>query len=88
MRTILVGFDGSANAVEALVWAVEEAAVRGLKVEAMAVLQVPALAYGAPGYLPPTLDKFRDEMTPVVKEAMERSGAGAGHGARVELRVA
>lgn len=71
---ILVGFDGSDNATGALAWAVDEATVRGCPVEALCVLAVPALAYGAPGYLPPTLDRFRSEMMPLVEEALRRCG--------------
>ncbi len=71
---ILVGFDGSANATEALAWAVDEAAVRGCAVEVMSVLAVPALAYGAPGYVAPSLDRFRSEMLPVLQQALERGG--------------
>lgn len=71
---ILVGFDGSANATEALAWAIDEAALRSCEVEVMSVLAVPALAYGAPGYLPPSLDRFRSEMLPIVEQALKRGG--------------
>lgn len=85
---ILVGFDGSANSIEALAWAADEASVRGWTVEALSVLQVPALAYGAPGYLPPTLERYRDEMAQVVEQALDSTGrAGAGCPS-VTLRVA
>ena len=65
-NAILVGFDGSANGNAAVAWAVAEAQVRGLEVEVLSVLQVPALAYGAPGFIPPTMDKFQQEMQPVL----------------------
>jgi nucleotide-binding universal stress UspA family protein len=85
---ILVGFDGSANSIEALAWAVDEASTWGWAVEALSVLQVPALAYGAPGYMPPTLERYRDEMAQVVEEALASTGrAGAGC-PPVTLRVA
>lgn len=85
---ILVGFDGSANSKEALTWAVDEASARGVAVEAMSVLQVPALAYGAPGYVPPTLERFRDEMVLMVEEALEEAGRAHPGAAPVELRAA
>lgn len=83
---ILVGFDGSANATEALAWAVDEATVRGCAVEVLSVLAVPALAYGAPGYVPPTMDRFRSEMLPLVEHALERAGRSRP-GIPVELNV-
>jgi nucleotide-binding universal stress UspA family protein len=52
---ILVGIDGSDHAVTALRWAIDEAAHTERTVEAIYVWSIPALAYGAPGYmaLPP-----------------------------------
>lgn len=50
---IIVGVDGSKNAVAALRWAVEAAGPRRGVVEAIYVWQIPALAYGAPGGYPP-----------------------------------
>lgn len=85
---VLVGFDGSANAIDALAWAADEAAARGWAMEVLAVMQVPALAYSSPGFLPPTLERFRDEMRPLVEEALVKTGrAGAGHPS-ARLRVA
>ena len=50
---MIVGVDGSKNAVAALRWAVEAAGPRQAVVEAIYVWQIPALAYGAPGGYPP-----------------------------------
>jgi nucleotide-binding universal stress UspA family protein len=82
---VLVGFDGSENSVDALAWAVDEAAGRGGDVEVFSVLHTPALAYSA-GYLPPTPDKFRAEMEPLVAEALKRTGRDTA-GPEVDLRV-
>jgi nucleotide-binding universal stress UspA family protein len=50
---IVVGVDGSKNAVAALRWAVDAAGPRHAVVEAINVWQIPALAYGSPGGYPP-----------------------------------
>lgn len=50
---LIVGVDGSKNAVAALRWAVAAAGPREAVVEAVYVWQIPALAYGAPGGYPP-----------------------------------
>lgn len=50
---IIVGVDGSPNAVSALAWAIGEARDRQVTVEAVYVYQIPAMAYSAPGFMPP-----------------------------------
>jgi nucleotide-binding universal stress UspA family protein len=51
-QTILVGIDGSANAVSAFAWAVGEARLRNAELEAIYVWQTSGSAYGSPTYVP------------------------------------
>jgi nucleotide-binding universal stress UspA family protein len=58
---VIVGLDGSSNAVAAFSWALSEARARHTSVEAVYVWQVPSLAYSAPGYIPMTEDEIDDQ---------------------------
>lgn len=70
-QKILVGIDGSPNADAALRWAVDEARQRGMGVEAVNVWQIPALAYSAPGYVPPTGVDVEREAHATLDRALE-----------------
>lgn len=76
-RRIVVGIDGSDNALTALAWAAEQCRRSGGRVEAVFAWQIPALAYGAPGYvtLPP------DFMTSQATSALDKALASIPPGA-------
>jgi nucleotide-binding universal stress UspA family protein len=67
---LVVGLDGSANAVAAFSWAVAESRVHHGSVEAMYVWQVPSLAYSAPGYIPLTEQEIDDQAQRVFRDAL------------------
>jgi nucleotide-binding universal stress UspA family protein len=82
---IVVGIDGSTNSAAALAWAVEEGRIRGAPVEAVHAWQVPALAYTAPGFIPPGADAMEAEGRQVLDAAL---GAIQGSGnVRIDLRI-
>ena len=82
---ILVGLDGSANGDAALAWALTEARARHCEIEAFWVWQVPALAYSAPGYLPPEPGVLETEGGRILAEAL--AGLGGPDDVKVSLRV-
>ena len=82
---ILVGVDGSANGDAALAWALTEARARNCEIEAFWVWQVPALAYSAPGYLPPEPGVLESEGGRILAEAL--AGIGGADDVKVSLRV-
>jgi nucleotide-binding universal stress UspA family protein len=51
--TIVVGVDGSDGSRAALRWALEEAALRGARLEAVVTWQVPTYAYAGVAVMPP-----------------------------------
>jgi nucleotide-binding universal stress UspA family protein len=67
---ILVGVDGSPNSLAALAWALEEGRMRGAPVEAIYAWQISALAYTAPGFIPPDRDIMRGEGQKVLDAAL------------------
>jgi nucleotide-binding universal stress UspA family protein len=67
---ILVGIDGSKNSVPALAWAIQEGRVRSATVEAVYAWQVPALAYTAPGFIPPGEESMRTEGERIFEDAI------------------
>lgn len=70
---VVVGLDGSSNAVAAFSWAVGEARARGADIEAVYVWHVPSLAYSAPGYIPPTEQDMDDEGRHLLETALAQS---------------
>ena len=81
---ILVGVDGSPNAVTALAWAVDEARRQNTDIEAVYAYQVPAMAYSAPGYIPPN----RAEMERVGRRILDDALSSIDlEEVRVDLRV-
>src|SRR5688572_17187715 len=76
MQRIVVGVDGSEGAARALRWAVEEAALRGAKVQAVQAWHIPYLDLGA--YVP-TLDPavFEEGARKVLDEAVEAVDSSA-----------
>ena len=82
---ILVGLDGSPNGDAALAWAVKEAHARKCEIEAVWVWQVPALAYSAPGYLPPEPGVLEAEGSRILAEALV--GIEGADDVKVALRV-
>src|ERR1700692_4214080 len=75
MSTIVVGVDGSKEAVKALKFAIDEARVRGADVKAVAAWEVPAAAYGS-GMMPMPLDPRADEK--IAQGALDKSLDEAG----------
>jgi nucleotide-binding universal stress UspA family protein len=68
--TLVVGIDGSANAMAAFSWAVAEARARHASLEAVYVWQVPSLAYSAPGYIPLTEQEIESQAQRLFKDAL------------------
>ena len=83
---VVVGLDGSAGSLPALAWALRQA--EGGKREVLAVYawQVPALAYSAPGYIPPEKESLESEGRRILADALKALGAKA-EGAAVALSV-
>ena len=84
-KTVQVGIDGSSNSARALAWAIEEGRVRGAKVEAVYVWQVPALAYTAAGFIPPDEESMEREGRRVFDDLLS-TAADAGD-VKVDLRI-
>lgn len=82
---IVVGIDGSSNAVTALRWAIEQAAATSNEVEAVHVFFVPVLAYSADGYIPPEQLDAEGQAQYVFDEAI--AGVPQPDAAKVHLRV-
>lgn len=53
-QKIVVGVDGSEHSDRALAWAIEEAKLRGGRLQVVSVWHVPAFVLGAPGFAPVT----------------------------------
>jgi nucleotide-binding universal stress UspA family protein len=77
MQEIVLGFDGSECAERALDWAIDEAKLRGARLRVVTTWHVPALIYGAPGFVPvvatPLDEAARDWATRVARGAAERA---------------
>ena len=84
-RKILVGIDGSRNGISALAWAVEEGRARCAPVEAVYAWQVPALAYTAPGFIPPGEDAMEIEGRQVFDDALAAINPSAD--VKLSLRI-
>ena len=76
MATIVVGVDGSENAVQALHFAIEEARIRGAELRAVSAWHVPPAVYGA-GWAPAStdLDEFRKLAEQSLRESVEEAGS-------------
>jgi nucleotide-binding universal stress UspA family protein len=87
--TIVVGVDGSEHAERALDWAIEEAELRGVRLNLVSAWHVPGAVYGASGFVPPlseSIDEtFREVADEVVAAAAERVSA-AGVEAETTVR--
>jgi nucleotide-binding universal stress UspA family protein len=73
MDTIVVGVDGSEHAHAALVFAVDEAAMRGAQLRVVAAWDLAPAVYSGgftPGFDQETVDAFRDTAATVVREAL------------------
>lgn len=77
VQEIVLGFDGSECAERALEWAMDEAKLRGARLRVVTTWHVPALIYGAPGFVPavaaPLDEAARDWATRVASGAAERA---------------
>jgi nucleotide-binding universal stress UspA family protein len=60
--TIVVGVDGSDHADRALAWAIDEAKLRTARMRVVTAWHVPAMVYGAPGFMP-AVSPSADEST-------------------------
>jgi nucleotide-binding universal stress UspA family protein len=84
-KRILVGVDGSTNSVTALGWAVDEARALGCELEALYAWQMPAMAYSAPGYIPPSQSDIDLEGERVLTAAVAQVPGGSD--VKIALRV-
>ena len=75
MATIVVGVDGSQNSHAALRWAIEEAKLRSVPVEAIAAWTPPALAFPLPDAATPMF--VDDEIVEATKKMLEDAVAEA-----------
>lgn len=55
---VAVGVDGSEGGQKAAAWALEEARIRGVALDAVYAWQLASLAYSAPGFTPPTNEEI------------------------------
>jgi nucleotide-binding universal stress UspA family protein len=87
-QRIVVGVDGSEHSDHALAWAIDEAKLRGARLQIVSVWHVPAHIYGAPGFTPPigpdVGKAFRDVATESATVA-EQTAKDAGVEAEVEV---
>ena len=76
MGRIVVGVDGSENAIQALHFAIEEARIRGARLRAVTAWHVPPAVYGA-GWAPAStdLDEFRKLAEASLRESVAEAGA-------------
>jgi len=85
--TIVVGVDGSDHADRALAWAIDEAKLRTARMRAVTAWHVPAMVYGASGFVP-AVSPSADEIRTVAEEAAEAAAEKArGSGVDVETSV-
>lgn len=82
---ILVGIDGSANSTLALRWAIHHAAATSSEVEAVHTFFIPALAYSAPGFIPPEQLDAEGQAKAIFDTALDQ--IGQPDAAKVSLRV-
>jgi nucleotide-binding universal stress UspA family protein len=87
--TIVVGIDGSEHGARALEWAIDEAKLRGARLELVSAWHVPSAVYMGPAVTPPIGESvesaFREVAEEVVAEAAERArAAGVETGTRLE----
>ncbi len=74
---VVVGVDGSAGSLPALGWALRQAEGGRREIVAVYAWQVPALAYSAPGYIPPEKDSLDAEGKRILAEALKALGVDA-----------
>jgi nucleotide-binding universal stress UspA family protein len=84
--TIVVGVDGSEHAERALDWAIEEAKLRGARLNLVSAWHVPAAVYGSPGFAPP-LDQSVPETFKEVAETIAEAAANRVRAAEVEAEA-
>jgi nucleotide-binding universal stress UspA family protein len=84
-QKIMVGLDGSPGSTAALGWAMREALLRNVALEALLVWQTPSLAYSAPGFIPFSEAEIEEQG----RRALERSLAALPKApdVKVSLRV-
>lgn len=75
---IMVGIDGSDNGAAALRWALKEAAVTGVPVEAVCIYEDPVLAHPAPGYVPASQEQVHEYARWSIDRALEGMADCAG----------
>lgn len=81
----MVGVDGSDGSREALRWAIDEAALRGVAVQAVATWQVPTYAYTGVAVLPP-LEELGEATAEVLADTVSQERASlSGSAAEVEV---
>lgn len=79
--SVVVGVDCSDHAERALAWAIDEATLRAARLDVVTAWQVPAAAFGAPGFVVSASadDSFRSVAEEAAEAAAEKArGAGVG----------
>jgi nucleotide-binding universal stress UspA family protein len=76
-RAVVVGVDGSAAGRRALIWAFEEARLRGLRLRAIGVVQLHLVALSVPGY-PYADETYINELVAAAREELAKEVAEAG----------
>lgn len=79
---IVVGVDGSESAQHALTWAIDEAKLRGARIQVVTAWFVAPMMYGAAGLMPPTgteqaLEREADEVASAAAGRARQAGVEA-----------
>ncbi|MGY6499300.1 MAG: universal stress protein [Acidimicrobiales bacterium] len=83
--SIVVGVDGSDGSRQALRWAIEEAALRQVPLQAVATWQMPTYAYTGVAVLPP-MEELGEATREVLAEAVAQETASlSGPSAQVQI---
>jgi nucleotide-binding universal stress UspA family protein len=84
---IVVGVDGSEHSDRALTWAIDEAKLRGSRLQVVSAWHVPAVVYGGPGITPP-LANIESSFKEVAEESATMAATSAREaGVQVDLDV-
>jgi nucleotide-binding universal stress UspA family protein len=85
-QKIVVGVDGSEHSDRALSWAIDEARLRGVRLQAVSVWHVPALVYGGSGFTS-SVGTVVDDAFREVAEESATTAARTAHDAGLEVDV-